>query len=684
MGLNIVFDPLLPWPILLLVSALAAVPVLAGVFGLRWWSARAGAALLLVLAIANPSLRQVDREPLPEIVLLGADRTSSQSLGRRAQQTEIALDSIRSDLAELGNIEIREFSVEDSAPAFGSGTELMGSLRRSLADVDSSRVASAILVTDGQAHDADSSPNVPFPIHAVITGDRSEWDRRLQILNAPAFAVVGEPVSIRGRLDDDGSSPGDAETQITISGNAGESRTFTVPVGKDFEIHTTLNSRGLNVFHLAIEAADGELTALNNSAAFSINAVRDRLRVLLVSGKPHAGKRTWRNILKSDSSVELVHFTILRPAHKSANATTEEMALIEFPIKELFVDKIQEFDLIIFDKYHMRGIIPLDYLLRIREFVRQGGGVLVAAGPEFAGPDSLYNSLLFDFLPAEPTGALVEEGFRPRTTELGRKHPVTANLPGAAENGQSPDWGRWFRMVDLINARGDVLLSGPEEKPLLILDRFGDGRVSLLASDHAWLWHRKFEGGGPQQELLRRLSHWMMKEPELEEERLSTEVVGNNVRIIRKTLSDTAGPVQLISSDETEMRIDLEETFPGQFEASLDGLAAGTYRIEDGSRSAIIMVGVDAPEEFLEAIATSEKITRLVEKSGGGVFWVEDGVPDARMVQAGSAAAGRGWMGIMARENFETIDVKLRSIVHPLIFLLLAGVLAVFGWWREN
>ena len=684
MGLDIVFDPLLPWPIFLLLCALAAVPFAAGAYGLRWWSVRAGAAVLLVVAIANPSLKQVDREILPNIVLLGIDRTSSQSLGDRAKQIEVALISIRSDLAELENIEIKEFSVEDSSPESGYGTELIGSLQQSLADVDASRVASAILVTDGQAHDADYAPTLSFPVHALITGNRREWDRRLHILNAPSFAVVGEPVSIFGRVDDEGSHSGADQTLVSISGNSGESHAFTVPVGKDFEIQTVMKSRGMNVFHLETDAIAGELTALNNSATLSINAVRDRLKVLLVSGKPHAGKRTWRNILKSDSSVELVHFTILRPAHKSTNASGEEMALIEFPIRELFIDKIHEFDLIIFDKYHMRGIIPLDYLLNIREYVRKGGGLLVAAGPEFSGPDSLYNSLVFDFFPAEPTGLVVEEGFLPETTDLGRKHPVTANLPGAAEIGKAPSWGRWFRMVDLVNARGDVLLAGPGERPLLVLDRFGEGRVSLLASDQVWLWHRKFEGGGPQQELLRRLAHWMMKEPELEEERLSAEVVGNQVRIARKTLNESADPVHLTSPDGNETRIDLEETVPGLFESSLSGLAAGRYHIDDGAKSAIVLVGADSPEEFRETIATGEKLSGHVERSGGGVFWVEDGVPDARIVRDGSTAVGEDWLGIVDREKFATIDIHLRPIVHPLAFLFLASVLAVFGWWREN
>jgi len=682
-GQNVVFDPLLPWPFVLLAFALAAGQLVAGAFGLSRWPARAAAAMLLVAAVANPSLRQTDRERLPDIVLLGADRSSSQSLGDRARQLEAALSSIRSEISELGNVEIREFSVEDSPPGSGRGTELVGSLRRSLANVDAGSIASAILVTDGQAHDADSAANFPFPVHAAITGSRSAWDRRFQILNAPAFAVVGEPVSILGRIDDDGVGSAGTEARVFMSGKSGEATAFHVNVGEDFEIQTTLDSRGENSIHIWTDADDGETTALNNSKVLSISAVRDRLKVLLISGKPHAGKRTWRNILKSDSSVDLVHFTILRPAHKSAKAETAEMALIEFPIKELFVDRIHEFDLVIFDKYHLQGIIPLDYLLNIRDYVENGGALLVSAGPEFAGADSLYNSLAFDFFPAEPTGFVIEEGFRPKVTSLGRKHPVAANLPGAGEAGSEPAWGRWFRMVDLNNVKGDVLLSGPDERPLLILDRFGSGRVSLLASDNAWLWNRNFEGGGPQKELLRRLAHWMMKEPELEEEGLSAEAAGNRLRIVRNTVGESVDPVLLIAPDGREESIGLEETRPGQFEASLDDLEAGSYRVSDGSRTVTLAVAARSPEEFRETIATSEKVSRLVERSGGGVFWIEDGIPGVRIVRSGSAA-GKDWLGLVSRENFATVDIRLRPVADPLLLLFLAAALAVLGWWREN
>src|SRR5690606_9624395 len=267
-----------------------------------------------------------------------------------------------------------------------------------------------------------------------------------------------------------------------------------------------------------VETAPDELTSRNNRAVLMVNGVRDRLRVLLVSGEPHAGERTWRNILKSDPSVDLVHFTILRPPEKQDGTPIRELSLISFPTRELFQTKLDEFDLIIFDRYRRRGVLPDVYLQNVAEYVEEGGAVLAASGPAFATPLSLYRTPLGRILPGRPTGEVLVEGFKPQLTDEGRRHPVTADLSGGQQ--EDPAWGRWFRLVGAEAERGSTVMQGPGGEPVLLLDRVGEGRVAQLLSDHAWLWTRGFEGGGPQAELLRRVAHWLMKEPDLEEEDL--------------------------------------------------------------------------------------------------------------------------------------------------------------------
>ncbi|MEM8538889.1 MAG: hypothetical protein AAGF56_13635, partial [Pseudomonadota bacterium] len=406
--------------------------------------------------------------------------------------------------------------------------------------------------------------------------------------------------------------------------------------------------------------------------------VRDRLRVLLVSGEPHSGGRTWRNLLKSDSSVDLVHFTILRPPEKQDGVPVSELSLIAFPTRELFLEKIDDFDLIIFDRYKRRGILPALYLDNVANYIRKGGAVLVAAGPDFAGADSIYRSPLGPVLPAAPTARVVDQPFRPTVTDLGQRHPVSTELPGGG------DWGRWLRQIDVANPIGDVVMSGIGDRPLLVLDRVGEGRVALLASDHAWLWNRGYEGGGPQLELLRRLAHWMMKEPELEEEALTAQATSQTMRIERRTLDDTVPPLTITDPSGTTTELQLTETRPGIFETVFEGPEIGLYRLENGDQLAVIGLGPAAPKEFEKTIADPDILAPVVASLRGGAVLLEDGLPRLRDVRIGRPAAGRGWIGITPRDAYETRDVRQTSLLPPWLVLLLSASLITAAWLREG
>ena len=491
------------------------------------------------------------------------------------------------------------------------------------------------------------------------------------------------------RIDDEGDVPGAAgETApLTISVDGGEPTSFEVPVGEDLELPVILPHGGRNVIRFETPEADGELTARNNAAVIQMNGVRDRLRVLLVSGEPHPGERTWRNLLKSDSAVDLVHFTILRPPEKQDGVPVDELSLIAFPTRELFLDKIDEFDLIVFDRYRLRGILPGVYLDNIRRYVEDGGAVLIAAGPEYASVDSLARSPLGEVLPALPTGRLFEEeGYVPLVTELGERHPVTRGLTAfapEAEDGQ-PGWGRWFRLIEVDPVEGATVMTGPEERPLLQLARAGEGRVALMASDHAWLWSRGFEGGGPQLELLRRLAHWLMKEPELEEEALTAETDGATITITRRTLEESTGPVTLTAPDGTQTTLTLDEAAPGLFEGEVAAGQLGLWRLSDGEHETVIGVGPAAPREFERTLAGAEDMEPVVEATRGGVLRVEDGLPSVRDVRPGRDASGRGWIGLTPREAHLTTDLSVVPLLPAWAYLLLAGLLMVGAWLREG
>ncbi|WP_212525171.1 glutamine amidotransferase [Actibacterium sp. MT2.3-13A] len=677
----VIFDPLLPWPVLWGVAALAVgVTGLALWRGLSGWALRGLAAAVLLAALANPALQSEQRTPLSDIVVVVVDESASQRLSDRADQTAAALARIEAQVAALPNTELRVVRLGDGAD--NAGTELMTALAQALAEQPRARLAGAILLTDGQLHDIERAPDVPAPLHALLTGHDRDWDRRLIVKNAPAFGILGEELVLTLRIEDQGAVPPGlgGETELTITVDGGAPRVFEVPVDVDLELPVTLSHGGMNVIQFELAAAEGELTDRNNAAVVQINGVRDRLRVLLVSGEPHPGERTWRNLLKSDSAVDLVHFTILRPPEKQDGVPVTELSLIAFPTRELFLEKIEEFDLIVFDRYKRRGILPMLYLDNVRSYVENGGAMLIAAGPDFASADSLYRSPLSEILPAEPTARVLEEGFRPEITDLGQRHPVTEGLREEAGG----DWGRWFRLVELEAQGGQVVMQGPGDRPLLVLDRVGEGRVALLASDHAWLWDRGFEGGGPQLELLRRLAHWMMKEPELEEEALRAEAEGQTITVTRRSLEDAPREVEITAPDGSVSVLPLEEVSPGRFVGRHEGGEIGLYRLREGEREAVVALGPSAPREFEETIASGAALAPVVAATRGGVLALEDGAVRLRQVREGRVAAGRGWIGLTPRGAYVTADITITPLAPAWLFLLLAAGLSLGGWLREG
>ena len=675
---TVLFDPLVPWPVLAVLAALVVAGVaLALARGLSGWALRGMAGLVVLAALSGPAFQQEDRAPLTDIVIIAEDQSASQQLPGRPEQTATAADTLEAALTARDGAEVRRITVPDGEE--DAGTRLMTALSDALAEEPRARVAGLIAISDGQVHDAELPLDLPAPLHLLLTGRETDWDRRLIVKNAPAFAIIGEPVTLTLRIEDSGAVPTDTGlAPLDISVDGSEPQRFNVRIGEDVDLPVTLPHGGLNVIQFSVPEAEGELTDRNNTALIQMNGIRDRLRVLLVSGEPHAGGRTWRNLLKSDSSVDLVHFTILRPPEKQDGVPVGELSLIAFPTRELFLEKIDDFDLIIFDRYKRRGILPALYLENVARYIRDGGAVLVAAGPDFASADSLYRSPLGDVMPAQPSARVLEEAYRPEVSEIGKRHPVTTGLPSAG------DWGRWLRQIDVEPQSGKTVMVGVDERPLLILDRVEEGRVALLASDHAWLWNRGYEGGGPQLELLRRLAHWMMKEPELEEEALTAVATGQNMRIARRTLEETVPPVTITAPDGTVTTLDMVQTAPGLFETDFEGPEIGLYRLANGDQESVIGLGPAAPKEFEQTIASGDVLEERVAATRGGIVRIEDGVPRLRNVREGRPAAGRGWIGLTPRGAYETVDVRQSALLPPWLVLLLAAGFITAAWLREG
>jgi hypothetical protein len=688
--------PLLSWPLLAGLVAAAALVLALGALrrarGLLW---RAGALAILLAALVNPSLIVEKRLPQRNVAIIIVDESpSNRQIGNRRQVTKTALATLQRRLAREPDLDVRIIRAGQQQPGMDNdGTRLFAALDRALATVPRHQLAGVVMITDGEVDDVPKGGRralaraIGAPLHVLLSGPPNETDRRLVVTQAPSYGIVGRDVEIGLRVEDLPKTKGDSERTalVTWRKDGGARHPIIVPIGVDVPLRIPIDHGGPNIIELATAPGPHSLTPINKRAVVDVNGVRDRLRVLLITGEPYPGERVWRNILKSDPSVDLVHFTILRPPEKQDNTPIRELSLIAFPIRELFDFKLKQFDLIIFDRYNRRGLIPDVYLDNIVRYVRDGGALLEAAGPHFGSPTSLYRTPLGEILPCEPTGKVHEGGFRPRLSALGRRDPVTAGLPGAGPPGGHPSWGRWFREVDADVHRGVVVMRGAEGEPLLVLDRVGKGRVAQLLSDQMWLWARGFEGGGPQAELLRRVVYWLMKEPDLEENDLRARVEGDRLIVTRQSLEPDNRPVRITLPDGSNRTLALSPAGGGRSTGSLPITEMGLYRVSAGGRTALAAAGPLNPKEFADVRATSKKLAPVVAATGGGIFWVASGpVPQIRLVPAGHRAAGRDWIGFRQTGAYTVTGFKEMPLLPGIaaLLLILGGLIA--AWRREG
>ncbi len=687
---SLAFDPLVPLWALVAGGVIAVLlTAFSGFLNLRGWLLRTLTMALLLLALANPAVEREDREPLSSVVALVVDKSQSQRLSDRQSTTDEAVEELTRRIGALDGFDLRVLEARNSGS--GDGTEAFQTLANGLADVPPDRVGGAIIVTDGQIHDIPGNAGAlgfDAPVHGLITGTVDERDRRIVLDKAPRFGLVDSEQIVSLTVVDQGrgTGPGD-QVRLTVKRDGEVVTERTARTGEKIDIPVEIAHGGNNIFEFDAEPLTDELTTLNNRAVVTIDGIRENLRVLLVSGSPHAGERTWRNLLKSDASVDLVHFTILRPPEKQDGTPINQLSLIAFPTRELFSVKIDEFDLIIFDRYVRRGVLPMLYFDNIARYVRDGGAMLLAGGPDYAESGSLYRTPLAPILPARPTGTILEQPYHATLADLGKRHPVTRGLPGSEQD--PPAWSRWFRVVDTELDAGQTLMSGPSDTPLLVLNREGEGRVAMLLSDHVWLWARGYEGGGPHVPLLRRLAHWLMKEPDLEEEALNVSMRGPELVIERQTLGETVGEVTVVSPTGDRSQIVLTEQEPGLWRGGMPAGETGLFSVTEGDMSALIHVGPQNPREYTDVLSTTEPLAPLSEATGGASERLRDvggdlTVPRIVSMRPSASYAGNGWLGLKATEASVLNGIDRYPLMIGLLGLaLLLGALSL-TWYREG
>ena len=672
------FDPLIPWMALWILVAAAA--VLWGVylyFRGKAWLFRALALTVLAVALSNPLWIEEQREPLKDIVAVVMDRSESMNFRGRTETAQAAYDQLRRAIEEDENLELRIAETDPGA----DGTDLYLTMQSAMSDAPRDRIAGVVMITDGQIHDIpeDTTDAAQFgPIHAMIVGGDDEVDRNIEIQQAPSFSIVDQRLEMRIKVNDPTEQR--VKVGVTINGEARPDQ--MVPVGEPTMLSFTLRQRGENLVVLSVDGIPNELTLANNLASARISGVQDRLRVLLVTGEPHAGARVWRDLLKSDPAVDLVHFTILRPPEKNENIPNTELALIAFPKAQLFREKLEEFDLVIFDHELRPAVLEEQYLDRVARYVERGGALLIASGPPYPGAYILYNTPLGGVLPGRATGELVDGKFTPRLTDLGKRHSVTATLP-------TEGWGPWMRYMKMERGQAESLMQAPDGAPLLLLNRVGQGRVASVMSDQMWLWARGYEGGGPYAELIRRTAHWLMKEPELEEELLEIEAsAAPELKATLQTLSDSPAKLTIRDPDGVSTDYDWSLTSPGHYQTSLPAPQLGLYRATSGKLSAVTLRGPTHPREYLDLRATADKVQPLATATLGGVFRLgADGTPDMpRLQRVGDRgnASGSDWFGLRERGAYAVRATESTTLLPGVVGMLLACAFMMLAWRREG
>ena len=672
------FDPALPSAALIALGVLALVSL--GIYVWRKGGApilRAAGIAFVFLGLMQPQWVRETREPAEDVALIVVDQSESLGLAGRREAARATADAVAQRLAAEQGLDVRVRETRGGP----DGTMITSVIEDALSDVSRDRIGGVIVVTDGQAADPPPDParlRDLGPAHILIVGDPERRDRRLELISAPTFGIVGEPMRITGRVIDNGGS---APVRVTVSIDGVQTAAVNTRANQQFAVDVRLPHRGRNM--VVVEAAAGaeEITLANNRQAFAANGVRDRLRVLLITGEPHQGARVWRNLLKSDPAVDLVHFSILRPPDKQDFTPINELALIPFPTEELFERRLNEFDLIIFDRAPQRGILQAYYFASIARRVEGGGALLITAGESEAGADGLYRTALAGILPSQPTGGLTTSPYRPAPTTLGRRHPVVRGLPNPER------WGRWTRQIDAQASGGQTVLQGAGGRPLLVLDRAGSGRVAQLWSDQPWLWARGYDGGGPHGELLRRLAHWLMQEPELEDERLTLEPTPRGLEIERSTLAATTGAVEIIAPSGARSSVSLGESAPGLFRGEAPATEQGLYEARSGNLHAFAAVGPLNPREAAALNADPDILRPFANATGGSVFLTgEDGrrLPDIRRVDRGANAHGSDWIGIERNGAYIVRAARATPLGPGWIWAFIGIALLMIGWRRES
>jgi uncharacterized membrane protein len=649
------------------------------------------AGLALIFVVLNVSTLSTTQQSKEGIVVIAVDESYSNTINQRDVQTAEALQATLAKIEALPQLKAKIIRAPAAVNKY-TETNLFKAIDKGLSDIPPEQRSGVIIISDGNIHDVPVDLNAAEmqqkygPIHLVMTGKDKEKDRRLEIKKAPLYGLKGTDARIEFVIHDT-VLPLNSPVNLTLSTPDGSKRVITAQIGKRQSVYVPIEHAGTNPIEIVVDPLKGEISQSNNRRAVIIQGIRDKLNVLLVSGAPHEGGRYWRNLLTSDPAVELVHFTILRDIDSKDNTARNEMALIPFPHQQLFHEQLNSFDLIIFDRYRNQGILQQKTYRNLARYVRKGGGVLIASGPEYVSPKSIYNTAFKDVLIGSPNKDSIERPFKPHLSDQGKIHPITRGIDNGLFTGEN--WAEWLRQIDVTSnpASGEkVLMSGIDDRPLLLIGEKDNGRIIHLTSDQIWLWARQYQQGGPYIDLMRKMIHWLLKEPSLEEGQIELSLDQDEIAVARY-INPAGETLKYTDPDGIEKPLPLKQGRDKIFHARIDASKQGLYSFSAGKNTAYIIAGAYDTLEQTNLIRSTEIIQPALSQTGGGSFEADKLSDTQFKVKKGTSAARFSSPRTMAFKESKYAEISKIDFTPTLplwFYLLIFAALNVYIWQRES
>ena len=574
--------------------------------------------------------------------------------------------------------------------------------------------AGVVVVSDGIVNPADALDRFeghPRPVFAVGVGQTDGFkDLRIARLRAPELAFRGRAIAIDFVIQ----AYGLAGAEVPLYFNLGRNLISTHPITIDrdvYENRVTLNytprELGVHGFTLTLPAQGGESIAGNNRKAFRMEVRRDKLRVLTLSGSPSWNYRFLRFALKQDPFLELVSFVFLRTPNDVVDVRQNELSLIPFPIDEIFIEELKNFDVLILDDFSHRSYFNPVYFENIRDFVRDGGGLAMLGGSRAFDRGGYHETALNPVLPVKLDGHgafRTEIAARASLTEAGKAHPLTRVFADPSANEEA--WRALPPLTTLnevAQTNGEVLLTAEvrgRRAPLLTVGRYHQGRSLAFASDDLWRWN--FDAVGRNQnpqihlKLIRNGVRWLAREPAFAQvqvlavggSRRPGEPLEFHIRVLRDDHGPARDPVlqaAVIGPEGERSPLETAATEqPGEYRAEFTPVVEGSHRLEVRAATGEKPLG-SATANFLVALPSEEnddgrprpELLKAAAERSGGMFTHAASLTDAHWSEFEQLMERAAPSRIVARSR-----VALWN--EPLLFSLMVLLLGAEWWLRRT